>query len=424
LVQAISGHFSDLETVLSFKDFFADLGVSSIEYEDFSYSFVTDFRFLFLLNSTLASLEFSSIILLIGTNLRTEVPLLNSRIRKNYLLTNKLLTVFSLGLALDYLTFPVKNLGNSILNFKNIFQGKSIFLRNLLFKDFFSTTFVNFNFIFHAYPKFFIGASILNRSDNASIFNILLVTLNKFFKTSLISSFISIVSPYLGRLSVNEIGFSPGINSNFSVKGTPSMIYLVGVDNFYADVTRSFLVYQGIFKANSFLFRRANLIFPTTSFVERDSSFLNIEGRLRFTKRIIIPFKFIFSDWDIFKGLSIKKKRFLYFNFSILTNFYLLAFFKGLIMYRCSFVQDLSYLSDRLSLISGYILSVKSFYLVAYAFFFPHLVLTKAFNNILLNSVINRSINNYYSSDMYSKNSKVMSLCAVKIVSSNFSSSN
>jgi len=75
-----------------------------------------------------------------------------------------------------------------------------------------------------------------------------------------------------------------------------------------------------------------------------------------------------------------------------------------------------------LLLVSGYNLSVKSFDLLAHTFFFPHFILTKAFNSALLNSVIYRSVNNYYSAEMYSKNSKVMSLCAVKIASVNFSS--
>jgi hypothetical protein len=34
IVQAIIGHFTDLETALSLKDFFNDLGVSRLNYED------------------------------------------------------------------------------------------------------------------------------------------------------------------------------------------------------------------------------------------------------------------------------------------------------------------------------------------------------------------------------------------------------
>jgi len=122
LVECIIGHFSDLETVVSLKDFFNGFGCSALYSEDSSF-LMTDFRFNFLLNTTIVSFEVASFILLIGTNLRNEAPLLNSRLRKNYISVNKQLSVYSVGLALDYLTFPVKNLGNSITTFKSIFEG-------------------------------------------------------------------------------------------------------------------------------------------------------------------------------------------------------------------------------------------------------------------------------------------------------------
>ena len=296
-MQAVSGHFLDLESVLALKDFFSDLGVSNINYEDTAQLCFTDFRFSFLLNNTITSFEYASIILLIGTNLRTELPLLNSRIRKNYLLTNKQLPVFSIGLALDYLSFPVKNLGNSFLNFKSLLQGKNYFLKELLFKDFISCAFLNFKFISVAYPKIFLGSSLLNRIDNLAILASIRQT---FFNLNIgtdSSSYLSVVSPFLGRLSASEVGFFPGINTKVLSTHDLMFSYLCGVDNISLNNnSANFLVYQGLFKPNDYLFSKVNLILPTTSFIERNATFLNIEGRLRYTKKVIIPFKFIFSD--------------------------------------------------------------------------------------------------------------------------------
>jgi len=119
--------------------------------------------------------------------------------------------------------------------------------------------------------------------------------------------------------------------------------------------------------------------------------------------------------------LSIQKKRFFKANLSILNNFYFLAFFKNVIAYRCSFVKDLGYLSERLQFISGLNLSVSTFTLSAFNPFLSNLAALNSFDSSLYNSVINRTINNYYSSDMFSKNSRVMSLCAIKTVITNFS---
>jgi len=109
------------------------------------------------------------------------------------------------------------------------------------------------------------------------------------------NSYLNIVNYQLGKISTSEIGLS-SINYDFSVNPKLVFSYLCGVDTFYLNNDSSFLVYQGIFKANNFLFGKADLVLPTTSCYERNASFINVEGRLRFTKKVITPFKFIFSD--------------------------------------------------------------------------------------------------------------------------------
>jgi len=327
-VQSILGHFIDLNTAISFKDFFANTGSSNMQYETGSNATLTDFRFSYLLNQTLVSLEASSIILLIGTNPRNEVPLLNSRIRKNYLLTNKQLDIFSVGLALDYLTFPVKNLGNSSFSLKSILSGKNTFFKYLLFKDYSSLTILNYKFMYNSCPNIFVGNSILRRSDNVSLLNSFVKLLSNLFERSLQNNYLSIVSPYLGRISVSEVGHFPGINcTSLTIKGK-AFSYLCGVDNPALEFTDdSFLIYQGVFKTNTYTFDRANLILPTTSAFERDAGFLNIEGRLRFMQQAITHFKFIFSDWEILNGMSIYKKYSMKRNFSPLLIFLAVFFF-------------------------------------------------------------------------------------------------
>lgn len=122
VLECIFGHFVDLELTLAFKEFFSSFGCSNFCYElNSNFNFFFDFRFFFLLNNTLSFLEHASILILVGTNPRLEVPLLNSRIRKNYL-KNDLLSVFALGLGLDYLTFPVVNFGNSVKSLQTFLE--------------------------------------------------------------------------------------------------------------------------------------------------------------------------------------------------------------------------------------------------------------------------------------------------------------
>lgn len=115
-MEAKFGHFVDLETVVSFKDFFSSLGSNNLTAESLA-NYSSDFRSNYLLNTSLKSLESVNTIVLLGTNPRLEAPLLNSRLRKNFI-KNPSFLAFSFGNALDYLTFPVINLGNSSLSFK------------------------------------------------------------------------------------------------------------------------------------------------------------------------------------------------------------------------------------------------------------------------------------------------------------------
>jgi len=408
-VECVLGQFSDVETTSSLKDFFNGFGSSSLNYEN-SLEIFSDFRYYFLLNTTIVSLESATIVLLLGTNLRHELPLLNSRLRKNYLFTNKQLSVYSVGLSFTYLTFPVKNLGNSLFSVVNIFVGKSIILKDISFKDFVNSSFLNFETSIYLLPKIFIGVSLLNRTDGISILNSAFYFINKKFKNISFSNCLSIVSPFLGRISVAEVG-SFTINKAFGVVNAFSFFYFCGVNDFYDLPLNSFVVYQGFFKSNTFLFNKANLIFPATNFFERNSIYLNIEGRLRCVNKVIIPFKFLFSDQDIVKGLTIFKKKIIAHNFSVLKNFNVLNFFKRLINYKCLFVLEINYIAYslaallNLTLVSG--LRKKNF---SFGFF----------DNLLYNTLINRVINNYYSSDMFSRNSKIMSICATKVLSNNF----
>jgi len=146
---------------------------------------------------------------------------------------------------------------------------------------------------------------------------------------------------------------------------------------------------------------------------------LNIEGRIRRTKKAIIPFKFLFTEFDTVKGLLLTKKKKINHNFSILKNFHFLSFFKNLICYNHLFVLDLGYLAKRLCNLTALSLDINNFHVMSLFLLIYKYAATV--DNLLFNTVFNRTVNNYYSLDMFSKNSKVMSLCSIKIIFSNFS---
>lgn len=70
----------------------------------------SDYRFFFQLNTIIENLEFNFNVLFLGSSIRLEAPLLNSRLRKAYLASNSF-NAYSVGLSLKNTTFPITNLG-------------------------------------------------------------------------------------------------------------------------------------------------------------------------------------------------------------------------------------------------------------------------------------------------------------------------
>lgn len=108
-IEVICGPYISLEAALCLKTYFNSFGCSNINYSGNFISF-SDMRFLFQLNSTLLALENMIIYIFLGTNIRLELPLLNARVRKVFL-NKQEFKAYSVGLGLNHLTFPVKNLG-------------------------------------------------------------------------------------------------------------------------------------------------------------------------------------------------------------------------------------------------------------------------------------------------------------------------
>lgn len=215
-------------------------------------------------------------------------------------------------------------------------------------------------------------------------------------------------------MSCFEVGSLPGINSvvNHLSESTnlPSIFFLCGVDDFVNYNSKDFIVFQGSFQ-NSFL-QFTSLVFPTSIYTEKVSFYLNLEGRFRKSQKVISCFKYLATDFDIMKSLYFFKSIYSISNYSIMFDFKILSvFFNKLINYSCSFFGYLSIFSK--------INNSQLLYL--FAPFFIGFVYLNVNNIILINSVFSKKVNNYYMTDQFTYNSKIMSICFFKINYSSFS---
>jgi hypothetical protein len=155
------GMLSDLNSVNSVKKFFNSIG-SEILYSDFV-SINSDFRDNFLLSNLLINLDNNLFFVFFSLNSRLESPILNSRLRKLYLLNDNL-KFFGFGLNSSYLNLPINIYGNSFFNLVSILKNKISFNKNIIFN--------NYNFsIFNYFIKkdkfiFFFGINFFFYNSN------------------------------------------------------------------------------------------------------------------------------------------------------------------------------------------------------------------------------------------------------------------
>jgi hypothetical protein len=411
-LQAICSHFLDLPTALMVKNFFHSFGCSNVFYENLFYR-KTDFRSFYLFGATLLALESSSFFLLIALNLRLEAPLLNSRLRKNYQHNLTATRYYSLGLALDYLTFPVSNLGSSVRSLFSFLEGKLPSYSTLFSASFFRASFLHFPLSQLQRPFILMGSSFFYRKDANALASSCFSLRNY---GPFLSFGIYFIPDYLGKISFFDSVFHYRFNK-VPLSARSFVLLLEGHSqrpfHFSPLACNSFLVFQGSYK-NSLAYN-ANLLLPVKAQGEHTFSYFNLNGYWKTSKAALTAFRLVFSHLEIFSILNITRKRFFLSNFSWVKDFFsLVHFFSSFITHKAYFLGE--------SFVPGLLLErylgFKEAGIAAGVSVAPTALF---FRNKLVNSLFSKLIHNYYSNNIYSKNSKVMSLCATKVSFSTFS---
>ena len=100
---AVAGNLSDVESMLALKDLMGELGSPHLECRQDGAKIDANDRASYVMNTGIAALEQADVALFIGTNIRHEAPLVNTRLRKAYLARG--MKAFNIGRAHD-LTYP------------------------------------------------------------------------------------------------------------------------------------------------------------------------------------------------------------------------------------------------------------------------------------------------------------------------------
>lgn len=278
----VCGNNADLETLAFLKTLSQKLNISLIGEEfrnannDLMPSVKSNVIFSDVLNSDLC--------LTVGTNVRFEASLLNIRLKKRIKKGNFIKV--SIGLN-ESCTYANDSIGNSIKTLFTIAEGKHSFCQKLVNSK---------------KPFIILGSSVKKRLDSSSITN-LLTELSKYCRILDENWFGINFLP----ITANEVGaFFVGVNTKNNINLTEkNFIYCVGLDSYTKLVTKvsvnSFIVAQTAYADP--LLKRVNLILPSTSFAEKEGTFVNLEGRFQKTANALIGPSLARDDLKIIKTL-------------------------------------------------------------------------------------------------------------------------
>ncbi|KAI3366288.1 hypothetical protein L3Q82_009756 [Scortum barcoo] len=310
-VAAVAGGMADAEALVSLKDLLNRLNSESLCTEEvFPMSGAgTDLRSNYLLNSRITGIEDCDLLLLIGTNPRYEAPLFNARIRKSWL--HNELRVAMVGHKVD-LSYSYDHLGEETAILKELANGTHPFCQVLSAAK---------------RPVVVVGSSALQREDGAAILSTVsniaqnarassgveegwkvLNVLHRYNMATRINGGTDIscvcVSRVASQVAALDLGYKAGVDSIRN--NPPKVLFLLGADGgciTRADLPKdSLIIYQG--HHGDVGAPMADIVLPGAAYTEKNSTYVNTEGRSQHTRVAVTAPGMAREDWRIIRALS------------------------------------------------------------------------------------------------------------------------
>lgn len=362
-IAAMVGDLCALEEVVALKDLMDQLGSDNLEcrMEMAHYDVSAPANYLF--NTGIAKLEEADAILLIGTNPRVEAPLINARIRKNWLKNRTPVALIGESAELNY---PVEHIGDKVSDIESLMKARSGFAKTL--KD-------------AKKPVVIIGKGAFLRHDGLAVHKLCADLADKMKIVKDDWNGFNVLHTAAGRIGAITAGFTS--LKDFSLKNMKA-VWMMNVDGPLVDEVDSdaFLIYQG--HHGDVTADRADVVLPGAAYTEKDGIYINVEGRVQFSRQAVFAPGQAKEDWKIIRAFSEVHGKALPYNS----------------------LQDLR----------GRIAAIDPVLVVPEALI-PRGEISIAKTDIPFGSApIKQVIRNYYQTDVISRNSKTMAACTSEFV--------
>lgn len=282
-IGAVAGALADAESVLALKDLMAAYGSANLDCRDDGAAIDASRPDYWRFNSTIAGIEDADALIIIGSDVRREAPVLNARIRKRWT-AGKFPVAYVGPRGLD-LTYPATHLGDGP-------AAMGAFAETLKAAQ---------------KPMIILGRGALQRPDGAAV-------LAAAWK---LAADVGALTPdwhgfnllhlFGGQVGALELGFLPGQGGKAlaaMLGGGVDALWLLNADGFDPAriPTGTFVVYQG--HHGDAMAARADVILPGAAYTEKDATWVNTEGRAQRGRLAIHPPGEAKEDWRIIRAFS------------------------------------------------------------------------------------------------------------------------
>jgi NADH-quinone oxidoreductase subunit G len=282
-IGAVAGNLADAESMFALKELFTALGSPNLECRQDGAAADAARRDFYIFNTSIAGIEESDALLLIGTNPRHEAPLINARIRKRT--QSGRFPIAAIGAPAD-LTYKVEWLGDAP---SLLADGSLAFLQVL--RD-------------AKKPMVIVGQGALARPDGASV----LAAAWKLAESvgALLPDWhgFNVLHTAAARVGALDLGFLGGKPLPDMLGGGVDLLWLLGADEF--DTAKigatTFVVYQGHHGDRGAA--RADVILPGAAYTEKNGTYVNTEGRVQRSLLATYPPGEAREDWKIVRAFS------------------------------------------------------------------------------------------------------------------------
>ena len=276
-VAVVAGDMVDCETMFAAKALACALGSKLLEGRqtglDYDCSNLAAVNF----NSTIAGIENADAVLIIGSQVRWEAPLVNTRLRKA---AKRGANVFVVGPEWDA-TYPVTNLGNDLAVLDKLPKEAADALKNA------------------QRPAIILGGAGLGKGALGPA----LALADKYKLVRDNWNGFNVLHMAAARMGGLMLGYAQEGGIADLAKAKPKLLLSLGADEVdYTKFADSIVVYVGHHGDKGA--HAADIILPAAAFSEKAGTYVNTEGRVQFAEQAVFAPGDAREDWTILRALA------------------------------------------------------------------------------------------------------------------------